>query len=152
MRIFQKWLFPKRNALLKLFSRRVPNSHAAHLEAFWDPPGQFSHPFSHQFSHKFHTIFTPWAGRPFEAFLGMPWGGQPSSPALRFEWISGPLLQPPGRTPGKDARGTAHHETSRAQPSTAFRLRGNLLQNVATDVVAASGTSAKMCYYRCPPE
>ena len=80
VRIFQKWLFPTRNALLKLFSRRVSNSHAAHLEAFWDPPGQFSHQFSHQFSYKFHTIFTPWAGRPFGAFLGMPWGRPAQQP------------------------------------------------------------------------
>ena len=55
---FQKCVSPRRDALLKLFSRSAPNSHAVHLEAFWDPPGQFSHQFSHHFSHKFHTNFT----------------------------------------------------------------------------------------------
>ena len=72
VRIFQKCVSLGSRTLSKLFSGRGPNSHAACLEAFWDPPGQFSH----QFSHKFHTILTHRAGRPFGGLLGTPGGGQ----------------------------------------------------------------------------
>ena len=117
-------------------------------QPIWRPFWTLRDNFHIKFHTNFHTNFTqfshPGRGGHLEPFWACPGGGQPSSPALRFAWISGPLLQPPGRTPGQDARGATHHEISRAQPSTTFRLRGNLLQNGATDVVAASGTSAKM--------
>ena len=120
-------------------------------QSIWRPFGTLRDNFHMNFHTNFHTNFTqfshPGRGGHLEPFWACPGGGQPSSPALRFAWISGPLLQPPGRTPGQDARGATHHETSRTQPSTTFRLRGNLLQNGATDVVAASGTSAKMLKY-----
>ena len=148
VRIFQKWLFPTRNALLKLFSRRVPNSHAARLDAFWDPPGQISHQFSHQFSHNFHKFSRTGPGGLLRAFWARPGEAQPSSQATRFARISGPLLRPLG------ARLAKTREVPRIMrnPAHSHRLHGDLPKNGATDVAAASGASAKMYYYHCPPE
>ena len=145
VRFFQKRCFPKRNALLKLFSRRVPNSHAASLDAFWDPPGQISH----QFSHNFHKFSRTGPGGLLGAFWARPEEAQPrSSQATRFARISGPLLRPLG------ARLAKTREVPRIMrnPAHSHRLHGDLPKNGATDVAAASGASAKMYYYHCPPE
>ena len=94
-------------------------------QPIWRPFGTLRDNFHINFHTNFHTNFTQFShpGREghLKPFWACPGGGQPSSPALRFALISGPLLQRPGRIPGKGARGITPHETSRTQPSTAFR-------------------------------
>ena len=94
-------------------------------QPIWRPFGTVRDNFHINFHNNFHTNFTqfshPGRGGHLKPFWACPGGGQPSSPALRFALISGPLLQRPGRIPGKGARGIAPHETSRTQSSTAFR-------------------------------
>ena len=121
VRIFQKRRFPTRNALLKLFSRRVPNSHAARLDAFWDPPGQISHQFSHQFSHNFHKFSRTGPGGLLRAFWARPGEAQPSSQATRFARISGPLLRPLGTRLAK----TREVPRIMRNPAHSHRLHGD---------------------------
>ena len=87
---FQKCVSPRRDALLKLFFTKCSQFSRSPFGGLLGPSGTiFTSIFTSfftQISHKFHTIFTHWAGRPFEGFLVTPGGGQLSSQAPRFAW------------------------------------------------------------------
>ena len=149
VRFFSKALFSQAKCTFETFFTTCSEFSRSPFGCLLGPSGTnftpIFTPIFTQISHNFHTLG-------WEASLGLFWArpgeATPSSQATSFAQISGPLLRPLG------ARLAKTREVPRIMrnPAHSHRLHGDLPKNGATDVAAASGASAKMYYYHCPPE